>query len=282
VSYDELRTWAEQYFDAQQARISAENKIRSQSVDDEPLQEIVEHYHGLEKFIEKHLKKSYQATASPGVIAWQKAEAGIGDKLLARLLGQIGDPRIASPMHWEGTGSKRILVADEPFKRSVSQLWSYCGHGDPTRRRRKGMSADEAMAMGNPQAKMIVHLLAESCLKSGVRTNEDGTKYSVSHYGQVYLDARDRYADALHTAECPRCGPSGKPALTGSPLPPAHQHARALRLLGKTILRDLWVAADDNLGGHGSIDAHTRPVPDTSADTVQWTSAAHSRGDSVS
>lgn len=35
-------------------------------------------------------------------------------------------------------------------------------------------------------------------------------------------------------------GPAGKPAPTGSPLSTGHQHARALRLVAKTVLRDLW------------------------------------------
>ena len=54
----------------------------------------------------------------------------------------------------------------------------------------------------------------------------------------------DEYADAVHAAECKRCGPKGKPAQPGSPLSAAHQHARAIRLIAKAILRDLWTESE--------------------------------------
>ena len=59
-------------------------------------------------------------------------------------------------------------------------------------------------------------------------------------YRAIYDEGRAKYADAVHTTECKRCGPKGKPALEGSPLSAAHQHARAIRLIAKAILRDLW------------------------------------------
>lgn len=64
-----------------------------------------------------------------------------------------------------------------------------------------------------------------------------------SPYRDVYEDARERYGDRVHAVECVRCGPSGKPALVGSPWSAAHQHAASLRLVGKELLRDLWIAA---------------------------------------
>lgn len=56
----------------------------------------------------------------------------------------------------------------------------------------------------------------------------------------VYDDTRAKYADAVHAVPCVRCGPAGQPAPTDSPLSAGHQHARALRAIAKTILRDLW------------------------------------------
>ena len=44
--------------------------------------------------------------------------------------------------------------------------------------------------------------------------------------------------------ECKRCGPSGRPALPGSPWSDAHRHADALRVTGKEFLRLLWREAE--------------------------------------
>lgn len=63
---------------------------------------------------------------------------------------------------------------------------------------------------------------------------------AITPYGKVYIDGRAKYADAVHNHPCPRCGPIGKPAPAGSPLSDAHKHARALRLVAKAILKDLW------------------------------------------
>jgi hypothetical protein len=78
-------------------------------------------------------------------------------------------------------------------------------------------------------AKTRAYLVAESCIKQ-----------ARSPYRAVYDDGRKKYEDALHPAPCKRCGPSGKPAETGSPLSAGHQHARAMRLVMKEILKDLW------------------------------------------
>ena len=45
--------------------------------------------------------------------------------------------------------------------------------------------------------------------------------------------------DAVHPVTCVRCGPSAKPAEPGSAPSKAHQHANALRKVGKELLKDL-------------------------------------------
>ena len=72
-------------------------------------------------------------------------------------------------------------------------------------------------------------LIATSCIK---------TK---GHYRDIYDATRAKYAEAVHNADCVRCGPAGKPALAGSPLSLGHQHARGLRAIAKELLRDLWI-----------------------------------------
>lgn len=147
--------------------------------------------------------------------AWIKSTPGVGEKQGARLLAAIGDP------YWN-------TLHDRP--RLVSELWSYCGYGDAAKQvRRRGHKSN-----WSPTAKMRAHLVAVSCMK-----NLSGP------YRLVYEAGREKYADSIHRADCVRCGPSGKPAPAGTPLSAGHQHACALRLVSKAILRDLWATARD-------------------------------------
>lgn len=187
---------------------------------------------------------------------WGKAQIGIGKKQLARLLAAIGDPYVRPAL----TRPDGTVEPSRP--RLVSELWAYCGlhvtniptdqpacdnqsrvvggeqagHPDQTSagthrrdvgvapRRQKGQRAN-----WNSIAKSRVYLIAESCIKQ-----------RHSPYRPVYDEARIRYADDLHQTSCARCGPSGRPALAGSPLSAGHQHARAMRKVAKEILKDLW------------------------------------------
>lgn len=233
--YKELRIWSEMYQDAMQVRIAATNRLERSAINkDVANYELhIKLLSGTEHECALELVRSYRKTVPASVRTWQKNSPGIGEHLLARLLGIIGDPRLATPYHWEGTGKdSRRLVADEPYARSISQLWSYCGVGDPERKRRKGQTVEEAMACGIPLAKSVLYLLAQSCVK-----------VNRGPYREHYDAARLRYADRLHKTDCPACGPAGKPAKAGSPWSPAHQHAAAMRKVSKEILRDLWIQA---------------------------------------
>lgn len=161
---------------------------------------------------------------------WVKSQKGVGEKTAARLLAVIGDPYINSQ-----TGQPR----------TVSQLWSYCGHGDPGRTKFKGMSQDDLFRLGSPLAKKRVWLIATAILKAG-----GGEEKAIGHSDSQACDASlaaayyHRKAATVgreHATECKRCGPSGKPALPGSPWSDAHRHADALRIVGKEFLRQLWL-----------------------------------------
>lgn len=230
AAFDTLRLWAESYEDAQSARISCENRMLRGNVQPEDFALQLDAIKIGEMVCKKAMKGAYRKAAPKGVIAWQKGATGVGEHLLARLLGVVGHPVIATPYHWEGEGSQRELIADLPFERTVSQLWSYCGTGDAARKRAKGMSANDAMALGSPRAKMLVHLIAEGCIKAGVRKIEGvegspstATRTAISEYGKVYLERRDKTA--------------GREDWTDG-----HRHNDALRIVGKRVLRDLWVA----------------------------------------
>lgn len=157
--------------------------------------------------------------------AFAKPQKGVGEKQFARLLACVGDPYWNDGHYRDEAGEP--VPYDRP--RSVSELWSYCGFGDAAaQRRRRGEKSN-----WNTDARSRAWLIAESCMKQ----KEDG------QYRKVYDAARAKYADAVHTTECVRCGPKGKPAQPGSPLSLAHQHARGLRAIVKAFLKDLWCAA---------------------------------------
>jgi len=166
-----------------------------------------------------------------------KNSKGVGEKQAARLLRTIGDP------YWNE-------LHDRP--RKLRELYRFCGmdvvntsaqtltdsHGcngpgvAPSKQRGEKVH-------WSPDARMRLWLVANQCVKEPGTSWPDGPQ-PTWRYREVYEQGRTKYADAIHTTECKRCGPKGKPALEGSPLSAAHQHARAIRLICKAILRDLW------------------------------------------
>jgi hypothetical protein len=234
----ELRIWAEMFHDAQKTRIAAHNRAERGGVSADIYTAYTEATESAEHVCKLALARTYRRVVPSEIIGWQKAERGIGEPLLARLLGHLGDPYIATPYRWmaeppEGhecggtCGADRHLVALEPFARTVGQLWAYCGIGDPARKRRRLMDADEALAAGKPLLKSLVYLLAVACVKQPAG----------SRYRDAYDAGRERYAERIHIEACAPC--HAKPE---QPWKPGHQHAAALRLVGKEILRDLWLA----------------------------------------
>lgn len=164
-----------------------------------------------------------------------KQAKGVGEKQAARLIAATGDPYWADRTEKTSDG-KIISIVSSP--RTLREFLAYCGYGiapggGEARRIQKGMDQKQLKALGTPEAKMRVYLIANSIVK---------TK---GEYRDVYDTAREKYEMAVHTVECKRCGPSGKPAQPGSLLSAGHQHARALRLVSKKVLTDLYFAAKD-------------------------------------
>lgn len=331
--YRMLRVLAEMFYDAQENRKRIANRAgRYAQAEGTPTKHTMPDWLAFEvdnaareeKRVGKLLVAHYHDVAPRGVILWQESTPGVGAHLTARLLGHLGHPRIAVPYHWEGTGTKRALVADDPYLRSVGQLWAYCGHGDPALRGRSKV-AEENFAAGSPMLKMLVWNMASCAMKhknpdptiepslpsaqasgrdplaatqcgadthlrrgggdlldpgqadcdtqvkaAGVDPSEtadlarndhhlppvDGLGSSCTAtivnavpisdtwpYRVVYDQRRLETAERLHGQPCVRCGPSGKPAQPGTPWSKNHQLADALRIVGKTILRDIWEAS---------------------------------------
>lgn len=157
--------------------------------------------------------------------AWVAVSPGVGEKQAARLLAALGDPA------WNNaTGTWA----------SLRELWSFAGYGDAAAQvRRRGQRNT-----WNADAKMRTYLMAVSCVKVGR-----------GPYRAVYDEGRARYDQAVHESECKRCGPAGHPAQPGSALSAGHQHARAIRLVCKALLRDLWREARRLHGFHDEEEA---------------------------
>lgn len=190
MTYTELRLIAENYTASQKTRLANEGRIRSSAVDPDITGPLLELDKATEELQAKALRKTFRVTVPTEIRNWQKENGGIGEHLLARLLGVIGDPYMAQRRYWregdvEAGEHKRVLVEGEPFTRKVYNLYAYCGHGDPTRRKFKGMTQQQAMALGSPDAKMLVHLLAESCMKQVRKDPETGEPRSTSKYRDV-------------------------------------------------------------------------------------------------
>ncbi len=187
---------------------------------------------------------------------WQKANTPYGEKTLGRFLKEVGDPA------WH-------YAKDRP--RTLAELRAYCGlhvwptHGSGGNHRRSGGSGSDThaprdtqmdsgvaphlvrgrQANWSTQAKTRLYLIAEGQMKN-----------RNSKFRPVYDDGRYKYAESTHQVECKRCGPKGKPAQVGSELSKGHQHARAMRLLMKEILADIWRAASkDEVANQTAIDA---------------------------
>lgn len=139
--------------------------------------------------------------------------SGLGLKQSARLLAAIGDP------YWND-------LHERP--RTVSELWAYCGfdvRNGAAPRRTRGQQSN-----WSENARKRTWVIASAV-----------PKFKTSPYETVYRDARTKYLDSVHTVECVRCGKKGNPAEVGSVRNDGHQHAMAVRLVAKTILKDLWV-----------------------------------------
>lgn len=259
-AFTDLRIWAESYADAQQTRIALVNRMERGGVDSDLLTGHQQLLEASENAFRLAMVRSYRRIvrqSMPAVEEWQKNSFGIGEHLLARLLGHLGHPRLAEPYQWmdEAPAGHRCipdrcgvrhLVALEPFERSVRQLWAYCGHGAPVRRR-KGMSQEDALSLGAPRCKMLVHLLAEATIKCQPQpispSSANGAPVGVDlshdkyHYRRVY--------DTRKAATEGRVDKDGKLWTDG------HRHADALRIVGKNILRDLWTAAQRQVDSRG-------------------------------
>lgn len=156
---------------------------------------------------------------------WVKAQKGVGEKQAARLLAAIGDPYWVDAAEFEDEdGNVTVRTA---HARTVSQLWAYAGlHVDNSTgaaiRRKKGVQSN-----WKTEIKTRAYLVAEACVKAGVRKDSDDEtgekRVGITPYGELYLSRRAR---TLET----------HPDWTAG-----HSHNDALRIISKAVLKDMWI-----------------------------------------
>ena len=278
-SLETIRTLGRLLDDLERVRIMNSNRIGAlQRSYGEPLPHLLEIANPLtqaEHLAELELVRAWRRHP---LAPWAKHVKGLGEKSVARLIAEIGDPSIGSRGHWEvsttspetnGSHSSnddqsvdasedekeptgkaprnRTWVIDEYFDRTVSQLWAYCGVGDPARNRipRDAIQA-EILKRGKPRAKKQMYLIATGLLKSGIR---DGSP--ITPWGEEYVAARQKYEDRIHDRDCPPC--HAKP---GDPWKPGHQHMAALRKVEKELLKEMWKEARRLRGLPTEMESH--------------------------
>lgn len=139
------------------------------------------------------------------------------------------------------SSEKRILVTGAVIPCGVRDIWSYCGHGDASRRRKRGMAQDDAFAAGNPLAKSIVHMMADfSCRLNGV-ADKNGRPRAMSPYYPLYINTKSAAAEN-HLEDWT----------------PKHCQNHAFRIVGKAILKDFWRVQHDELPVYGEVTPWAR------------------------
>lgn len=255
--------------DLESARIAASNRLRAFTatlgVDPEQpevvaMRLLVEETQAVEARVAAGLAKAMKAHPLGALVERTK---GLGLRQAARLLSLIGNPA------WHAVhqrprrlgelraycGMHVVQAGGAGDGHSGSDALSDCAVPGVAPRRRRGQRSN-----WSESARKRVWLIAAQGLKlrckactaaSRAAADADGAGWTpppptctCEREGYVlrraYDDARAKYAAAVHAAPCERCGPAGSPAPAGSPLSASHQHGRALRIVGKAVLRMLW------------------------------------------
>jgi len=223
-STDLMVFWADMLNDIEKARIMSTNRYGTYTSTDEKkgghglpkslpsMKAIAAYNKDFKRFENFAVRELTRTMKDHPLYDWIMETHGLGLKSTARYLASVGgDPA------WNNT---------EGRLRTVRELWSYSGlavvdGAAPTRRRGTKLK-------WKTNARMRAWNIAEPIVKAG------------GPYRAYYDEARSKYDDAVHDRKCVRCGPSGNPALEGSPLSPGHQHARGIRAVMKAVTKDMW------------------------------------------
>lgn len=262
--------------DVERARIQVGNRIAAISRGEEVVYDgqvppaVLASFDLLVSAEEEIVKEMERTWRKHPLYGWSRNVPGVGDKLISRLLAEIGDPTLRPVGHFEEPdNARRKFVVDGYEPRSLSQLLAYTGHGDPARRKRasrngSGMSQAEALRLGNPVAKKRLFLIAKAgtqhmcpaCKENSRRVKAErkaagmsqaeigryippaaeGCVCAVTHPLRfAYDSARAKYSIRTHD----------EGVRVGQLWADAHIKAAALRYTGKVFLKMLHAAALD-------------------------------------
>lgn len=158
--------------------------------------------------------------------AWVKAQNGLGEKTIARLLAAIGDP------YWND-------LHDRP--RTVSELWAYCGLAvlsDGRRQKRtKGQKSN-----WSDTAKMRLWNVVQPIIKN-----------RNSPYRKLYDEVKESYQGRTYDDRYVGTKLKGKLIEAGDPISPGHINAMTERRVMKQILKDLWIESKRLHETHGVV-----------------------------
>lgn len=274
-----LRALAEQLSDAIQQRVRTNNRADSGAVANTVLAESMKAIaKATEDQSRKLLVEEYQRTVPLVVQQWVQQIPGMASgELFPRLLGTIGNPRVAYPFHWEAGGEgqgKRILIADAPYVRGTNHprkpewvnypgyesswdsphafglrtFWQYCGVGDAESRPKKGATQEELLRAGKKEVQAILYAFSSYL----VRMRKRSDAIAESRYLAVYDTQRERAESKTHKSQCQNhavppahsngCGTVAHPewGAPGTVWRPGHMAAHAHRMVAKEFLRGLY------------------------------------------
>jgi hypothetical protein len=227
--YWQLRTAARNYQDSHHHVTRLSNRLSAlarEGLTDPALQVQLQVAKTAREESSKILRGIYDSTAPSALIKFQQETAGIGDVLMAQLIGEVGDFRTYTAAWWapDPAGKeKRVLeTADEETSVGVREIWAFCGHGDATRRRGKGGTQEEMLAAGSPAAKTVAHMMADFAVRLNGVPDKNGRARSKTPYYDLYIksktDIKARHDDWT----------------------PLHCDNHGKRVVAKAMLKDMW------------------------------------------
>lgn len=136
VGMDELRAWARMLDDVERVRVACDLRVsalkRENRKADKTMLTARDGLAAVERAFTRQVERAYRDLP---ISDWTRPIPGVGDKLMGRLIAEIGDP------------------ATRP---NPAKLLAYCGVGDPALKRVRGMRQEDAFRLGSPKAKAIL------------------------------------------------------------------------------------------------------------------------------
>jgi len=264
-----LRTLSEGLEDSIKARVAAYNRADRGTVGNTVLAASIKDIADItEAKYRELLREEYERVTPKVVQDWVAQIPGLASgALFPRLLGMTGNPRVATPYHWEVVDDKRVLVADLPYIRGSNKapnpayaedsgyeyglrsFWRYCGCGDPDDKPKKDATQADVLRGGKrTKVRPVLHTFSSYLVRN--RKRSEGI--ASSKYLATYDQARETANDKFHVVQCqnshrPPLGPNGCGTVAhpewgepGSRWRPGHCAAHAHRMVAKELLRDLY------------------------------------------